>query len=100
MVCDKPITIQKMDPATEEWSDVLSLHASVNKTRQTDYLSAGASQAKRTLTFELRYIKQLEDIAINSQYYRILFQDVPYNILDYDDFMLKHLTVKLIGESY
>lgn len=99
-VFDKPITIQKIDENTEQWTDYIRLHASVNKTKQSAYLNAGASQSRRTLTFEVRYCKPLEPIAQDTQLYRILFQGNPYKLLDYDDFMLTHLTVKLVGESY
>lgn len=100
---DKPIKIQKVDEATEEWIDVFekSLHAKINKAKaDSEYLDAGAIQGKRTLTFELRYFADLEPISYNLQSYRILYQGVPFNIVDYDDFMLQHKTVKLVGTSY
>ena len=98
---DRPITIQKIDEITEHWADVYNVHASVNKaSSDTEYLTAGAIQGKRKLTFEVRYFKALEDIALNLQCYRIVFQGVPYDIKDYDDFMLKHKSVKILGVSY
>ena len=98
---DKPIVIQKIDEITEHWADVYNVHASVNKTSSdTEYLTAGAVQCKRKLTFEVRYFKALENIALNLQCYRVVFQGVPYDIKDYDDFMLKHKSVKLLGVSY
>ena len=99
-VYDKPITIQKQDEVTEQWVDYIKLHASVNKTKQTAYLGGGASQSRRTLTFEVRYCPPLEPVAMDTQLYRIIFQGNEYKVLDYDDFMLKHQTVKLVGESY
>ena len=99
-VFDKPVTIQKINEDTEEWADYLKLHASVNKTRQTAYLGAGASQSKNTLTFEFRYNPLFKDIAINTQLYRMVFDGHNYRVMEYDDYMLKHLTVKLVGESY
>ena len=102
-VYDKSIVIQKIDEATEDWADVFEkpLHAKINKAKaDNEYLKAGAIQGKRTLTFELRYFADLESISFDLQSYRILFQGVPYNIVDYDDFMLKHKTVKLVGASY
>lgn len=99
-VYDKPITIQKQDDETEQWSDYIKLHAAVNKTKQSAYLGAGASQSRSTLTFEVRYCPPLELVAMDTQLYRIIFQGNEYKVLDYDDFMLKHQTVKLVGESY
>lgn len=100
-VFDRPVTIQKLNVKTKRWEDLYSVHASINKAKSdNEFLSAGAIQAKRNLTFEVRYFASLEDISLNLQVYRILYRDVPYNITDYDDFMLKHNTVKLLGVSY
>lgn len=98
---DRPITIQKIDEATEDWVDVFKVHASLNKAKSdNEFLNAGAIRGKRSLTFEIRYFAALEDISLNLQRYRILYQGVPYDLKDYDDFMLKHTTVKLLGVSY
>lgn len=98
---DRRIVIQKRDEITEDWITVFTPHARINKGKTDDeYLSAGAIQGKRTLVFEVRYFKDLEDISHNTQLYRVLYQDVPYNIRDYDDFMLAHKSVKLLGVSY
>ena len=100
-VYDRPITIQKINELTETWENVYSVHASINKAKSdNEYLNAGAIQAKKTLVFEVRYFKALEDISLNTQSYRIVYQGVSYNIGDYDDFMLQHKTVKLMGVSY
>ena len=100
-VFDRPITIQKLDQKAKRWNDLFNVHANINKAKADDeYLSAGAIQGKKSLTFEVRYFKDLEDISLNLQSYRIVFQGVPYNIKDYDDFMLKHKTVKILGVSY
>ena len=98
---DKPIVIQKINETTEQWEDVFRVHASINKAKSDDeYLNAGAIQGKKNLTFEIRYFADLEDISLNKQSYRIVYQGVPYDIKDYDDFMLKHKTVKLLAVSY
>ena len=100
-VFDRPIIIQKINELTETWDDLYSVHASINKAKSdNEYLNAGAIHAKRTLVFEVRYFKDLEDISLNTQYYRISYQGIPYNIADYDDFMLLHKTVNLLGVSY
>lgn len=100
-IYDRPIIIQKIDEKTETWKDLYNAHASINKaSSDNEYLNAGASQSKRTLVFEIRYFKALEDISFNTQKYRILYQDIPFNIKDYDDYMLLHKTVSLLGVSY
>lgn len=98
---DQPIVIQKINEATEEWEDVYTPHASINKNKNNDeYLSGGAIQAKRTLVFEIRYFADLELVANNTQLYRVMYRGTPYNIEDYDDYMMRHKTVKLLGVSY
>lgn len=100
-VYDKPISIQRINEATETWEDWITIHASINKSKgDNEYLNAGAIQAKRSLTFEVRYFADLEDISYNLQAYRIVYQGVSFNIMDYDDFMLQHKTVKILGVSY
>lgn len=100
-VYDRPITIQKIDKVTEDWSDVYEVHASINKTKADhEYLNSGAIQAKKSLTFEVRYFAALEDISLNLQSYRVIYQGIPYDLEDYDDYKLQHKTVKLLGVSY
>ena len=98
---DRPIAIQKMNELTEDWDDVYKVHASINKAKaNSEYLNAGAIQGKVSLVFEVRYFKDLEDISYDMQSYRVVYNGVPYNIIDYDDYMLLHKTVKLLGVSY
>lgn len=100
-VFDKPITIQRLNSKAKQWEDVYKVHASINKAKpDNEYLNAGAIRSKKNLTFEVRYFGDLEDISLNLQMYRILYRKVPYDIKDYDDFMLQHKTVKLLGVSY
>lgn len=100
MTFDKPITIQKIDEATELWADAYKPHAHVNKSNGSEYLNAGANQSKMTLVFEVRYFKQLEAIQYDRGSYRIIYRGRYFNITDYDDYQEKHQTVKLLGVSY
>ncbi len=98
---DKPILIQTIDEITEQWTTVFRVHATINKAKtDNEYLNTGAVHAKKNLVFEVRYFAKLEDISFNLQHYRIMYNGVPFNIEDYDDFNLRHKTVKLLGVSY
>jgi SPP1 family predicted phage head-tail adaptor len=98
---DRPVSIQRINDDTEQWETVYTVHAAINKAKADDeYLNAGAIQAKKNLIFEVRYFAGLEDIGLNLQTYRLVYMGVPYNIGDYDDYMLQHKTVKLLGVSY
>lgn len=102
MPFNRPITIEKFDEQKEEWEIFLpTLHARINKTTvNNEYLSAGAVQAKRTLTFDLRYCPPLKEVGYNTQIYRILYDGMHFNIKDYDDYMENHTTIRLMGVSY
>ena len=96
-----PFTIQRQDENTEEWADLLHLHAlQVNKTGGGETTNAGAEQFHPRLTFEVRYSKALEDVVYNPQMHRIVYRGRTYNIQDYDDFMEQHRTVRLVGVAY
>lgn len=96
-----PFTIQRQDPDTEQWSDLWHLHAlQVNKTGAGENHSAGAEQYHPRLTFEVRYFKDLEALRFNTQEYRIVYRGHTFDIQDYDDFMERHITVKLAGVAY
>lgn len=97
---NKPIIIQVQDPETEEWRVKLGLHASVNKTGGGTNFSAGTDQHNTSLTFKCRYVKALEELAYNTQPYRIIYQGRAFKVVDYDDFMEQHREIKLVGEYY
>ena len=100
MTYDKPITVQVQDPDTEQWTDKLHLHARVNKTGGGVNFNAGAGQHTASLTFEVRYVRALEDIAFKPQPFRIVYRGRTFKVTDYDDYMEQHRTVRLVGELY
>jgi SPP1 family predicted phage head-tail adaptor len=96
-----PLTIQRMDPDTEEWTDHLQLHAlQINKAPAGESFAAGAEQYHPRLTFRLRWCKALEDVAHNTQLHRIVYRGRTYDIQDYDDYMERHIEVNLVGVAY
>ena len=97
---DKPITIQVQDAETEEWVDKFKLHATVNKTGGGSNFNAGTDQYNASLTFKLRYIRALEDLAYSPQPYRIIYRGRTFKVVDYDDYMEQHREIKLVGEHY
>ena len=100
MVFDKPITIQTQDATTEQWTDLLNLHAHVNKTGGGTSLNAGADQYHASLTFTVRYCSELEALRYDPQPYRIVYRGHAFKLTDYDDYMEEHKTIKLVGEHY
>ncbi len=100
MTYDKPIVIQRIDEATEEWADHWNLHAKINKSTGTEFMEAGANQSRSTKTFEFRYFPDLADVDYNRGLYRIKYRDHTFNIIDYDDYMENHETVRIKAESY
>ena len=98
MKYDRPVNILKYDEDTREWKTVaVGLHAYVNKTGGTEYLSSGAYQSKATLTFEFRYSSFLAAVFLNTQLYRIVYNGAEYDIEDFDDYQETHRTIRLLG---
>lgn len=100
MVYDKGITIEKKDKSSGKWGNFATLHARVNKTGGNEYLNAGAVRSQSTLTFEVRYSPKVEEIRSNTQLFRVFYRNNYYNVVDYDDYMEKHQSIKLLGVSY
>ena len=92
------IKFQKLN-ATNVYEDYYSCHAQINKTGGDEYLVAGAVSTKNKFTFVVRYCIELKDLQFDTQTYRIIFNNITFNILDADDFKQKHITIKIIGES-
>lgn len=96
-----PLTIQRQDPDTEDWTNHLQLHAlQVNKTGAGENFNAGAEQYHPRLTFKLRWCKELEAIKYKPQLHRIVYHGHTFDIQDYDDYMEQHIFVNLVGVAY
>lgn len=99
MILNQKIQIQKLNDDNDSYSSYYSCHAQVNKTGGNEYLIAGAVSTKNKFTFIVRYCEELKNLQFDTQTYRIVFNGVIFNILDADDFMQRHKTIKIIGES-
>lgn len=99
MIFNKPITVQIRDEAGT-WSDSWQLHAQVNKSGGGQTQNAGADQYKAALSFDVRYFKELEAMRYNPQPYRIVYRGHFFKLVDWDDYMEQHRTVRLVGEAY
>lgn len=97
-----PVTLQVQSETDETWTDVNTLHAlKINRAGGGDESSsAGADQYHFRLKFEFRWRKALETAGRNPQIYRLVYRGMTYNIVDYDDYMESHRTVRLVGEAY
>lgn len=96
---DRPITIQKIDEATETWADIYKVHARINGLGGQEKAAAGSEMSQAVLRFDMRYFAQLEDIFLNRQLYRIVYKGSAFDIIDYDDFELQHKEVRLKGQA-
>ena len=97
---DKPILIQCKDREARQWVTVQRLHAHVNTTSSNEYTSAGSTRSSYSLTFSVRYNPALKQIAHSLQDFRIAWDGGFYRIRSYDDYGLRHQTVKLVAESH
>lgn len=99
MILNQKIQIQKLNDDNDSYSAYYSCHAQVNKTGGNEYLIAGSVSTKNKFTFIVRYCEELKNLQFDTQTYRIVFDGIIFNILDADDFMQRHKTIKIIGES-
>ena len=96
-----PVTIQRMDPDTEEWTDLLHLHATkVNQAGSSETFAAGRERYSPRLNFDFNWCKALEALRWDTQNHRIVYRGQLFNITDYDDYMEEHRSVRLEGEAY
>lgn len=96
-----PVKLQQQDPTTEAWTDVKQLHAiKVNRAGGGETYNAGADQYHPRLMFEFRWRRLLEALRYNTQQFRLVYQGHTFNVVGYDDYMEKHLIVRLVGEAY
>lgn len=96
-----PVTVQRMDTVTEEWQDLLHLHAlQVNRAGGAETYNAGKEQYHPRMVFDLRWCEALEAVRWHTETHRLVYKGHPFNITDYDDYMEQHITVRLTGEAY
>lgn len=99
MILNQKIIIQKLNESDNCYYDYYTCHSQVNKTGGNEYLIARTVSTKNKFTFIVRYCEELKNLQFDTQTYRIIFNNVIFNIIDADDFMQKHTTIKIIGES-
>lgn len=96
-----PVTIQHRDPDTEQWTDLLRLHAKqVNRAGGGESFAAGREQFRPALAFDFIWCKAIEAVRWDIAAHRLIYQGHAFNIVDYDDYMEQHITVRLTGEAY
>lgn len=100
MVFDKPILVQYKDREARQWITFQRLHAHVNTTASNEYTTAGSTRSAYSLTFAVRFNRELTKVAFAMQDYRIAYDGQFYRITSYDDYAMRHKKVKLIAESH
>ena len=102
MIFDKPVEIQKQNENTEQWETIgdRNFHARVNKFGGNQSYVANADQFLAKLNFDFRYCKTLEEIRYQPQLYRLIYRGHTFQVIDYDDYMEQHRTVRIVGQLY
>lgn len=95
---NRMITVQKQ--VNDQWTDFYRCHAAINKTSGSERLDSGIIQSQNTLDFDVRYCAKIAEIYTQTQYFRILYNGVPYKITSYDDYLEAHRNIRLTGVSY
>ena len=83
------------------WLPHLRMHLlQANKTKSSEYVTAGGEQASSSVTFRVRWNKHLPDIERDMPRYRIIWRGVVYDIRGVDDFMYRRISVDIVGVAY
>lgn len=99
MTFDRPVTIQRMDDS-EEWHDVATVHARVNKTTGGQFVDAGSMRTSRGLTFDVRWAPWAREMATEAQRWRVVYEGHTYSVEDTDDYMERHRVLSIEGALY
>lgn len=98
------IIIQKHTQSTDfvgnsilEWIDFKTTYAQINNLYGDEYWKAAAHNQQNTVTFLVRWTKDLDILVNNKQLteYRILFKDTFYYIESFDNIQYKNKLVKI-----
>jgi hypothetical protein len=96
-----PVTLQRLDPDSEEYVDVHRLHAvQVNHKAGTETFDSAAGQYHVSLTFRFAWTKIIEQVRFAPQRYRLVFNGQTFAVAGYDDYMESHLYVVITGVAY
>ena len=94
------VIFEKMDENTEEWDTYYSCSAKVNPSGGNEYLAGGAERSSSDVVFTVRYCNALKNIYLDTQSYRILFENGVFDVKVVDDYMFLHtyLNIKATGK--
>lgn len=93
------IIFQKISADTDVWGNYYTCHAKANTSGGQEYAAAGTELSSSDVIFTVRYCSELSDLFLRTQYYRILFMGVVFDVQKVDDYMFRHqwLIVKAVG---
>ena len=99
---DKKIIIQKrvdkvdsIGQHIEGWKDFLSTYANVNGLYGEEYWTAAQQGQENTVVFIIRWVDVINDL--NTYNFRILFNDMAYNIKNVDNVNFRNHIFKIKG---
>ncbi len=96
-----PVRLQRLDPETETWSDVRTLHAlQVNSVSGRESFNAGSEQYHLQLKFRFAWSSAIEPIRFDPHSWQLVYNGHAFNIVHYDDYMESHIHVDITGEAY
>lgn len=81
---------------TDAWTNYYSCYAYVNALSGDELIQARAARLKESVNITIRYSPIVSKL--DSRDYRIVFNDVVYNIIYIDDYQLRHETLKINAE--
>lgn len=77
----------------DDWKDYFSCYAYANGLSGSEFWAANASQAESVVVFEVRYCSEIAEM--DTQNYRIAFNNQFYDIINIDNVMFLNDNVKI-----
>lgn len=95
------VKLQQLDPETELWRDVRTLHAlKINRKAGSENFDSGAGQYHLSLVFRFAWTKLIERVRYDPQHFQLVYDGQRFNITGYDDYMEQHLYADITGVCY
>lgn len=85
--------------STYNWQDKKIVYAQINNLYGEEYWKAAAYGQETTVVFTIRWTADIDNI-INTQEiskYRVVYKDVPYNVISVDNINYQNKLIKIKG---
>ena len=91
------IIIQIRTGNTNSFTNYYSCYAKINASSGNEFVAGGVTQSSSDCIFTVRYCDKLKNMYLNSQSYRILFQDGTFDVKKTDNYMFLNQYLQILA---